>query len=215
MDKSNTFCFSRSVAELKEAGPQRRPGGRAARVKEVVHRAVLDVVTERGVENVGIPEISRRAGVRDSSIYRRWGTRENLILDVLLAASERTMPSPDTGALLGDLTALAIALIDYLGSPLGRDLARTLAAAADSEDIDRARQAFWDERYRAAEPMVERAIARGELPPSANARTTVELLVGPIHFRNLLTREQLDAGYAGRLAGYVVRALQPGAESHA
>lgn len=46
-------------------------------ITEAVHRAVLEAVTEQGVENVGIPDISRRAGVRDSSIYRRWGTREN------------------------------------------------------------------------------------------------------------------------------------------
>lgn len=188
---------------------RRRPGGRAARVREAVHRAVLDVVAEQGVDKVGIPEISRRAGVRDSSIYRRWGTRENLILDALLAASERTLPVPDTGTLHGDLIALATALIDYLDAPLGRGLVRALPFITDSEEIGEARKAFWDTRYQATELIISRAVARGELPPDADARIAIELLIAPIHFRNLLTHERTDDEFATQLATYVVRALQP------
>ena len=172
-------------------------------------------VVEHGVDKVGIPEISRRAGVRDSSIYRRWGTRENLILDALLAASERTLPVPDTGTLHGDLTALATALIDYLDAPLGRGLIHALPLNIDSEEIREARTAFWESRYRATEVMFSRAVARGELPPDTDARTAIELLIAPIHFRNLLTHERLDAKFASGLATYVIRAFQPGADSPA
>jgi AcrR family transcriptional regulator len=197
------------VTELDETVTRRRPGGRAARVREAVHRAVLDIVAEQGVDKVGIPEVSRRAGVRDSSIYRRWGTRENLILDVLLAASERTLPVPDTGTLHGDLTTFATALIGYLDAPLGHGLARALAFVTDTEEIGEARKLFWDSRRRAAEVMITRAVTRGELPPGTDARIAIELLIAPIHFRNLLTREGSDAELADRLATYVIRALHP------
>jgi AcrR family transcriptional regulator len=198
------------VTEVEDTAPRRRPGGRAARVREAVHQAVLDVVAERGVDKVGIPEISRRAGVRDSSIYRRWGTRENLILDVLLAASEQTLPVPDTGTLHGDLTALASALIDYLNAPLGRGLVRALPFVTDSEELGEARKAFWDTRYRTTSLLIGRAVARGELAPDTDARIAIELLIAPIHFRNLLTHEQTDVKFASQLATYVIRALQPG-----
>jgi AcrR family transcriptional regulator len=181
-----------------------------------VHRAVLDVVAEQGVDKVGIPEVSRRSGVRDSSIYRRWGTRENLILDVLLAASERTLPVPNTGTLHGDLTTFATALIGYLDAPLGHGLARALAFVTDTEEIGEARKLFWDSRYRAAEVMISRAVARSELPPDTDARIAIELLIAPIHFRNLLTRAGGDAALADQLATYVIRALQPaGGPPHA
>jgi AcrR family transcriptional regulator len=197
------------MTEVEETVRRRRPGGRAARVREAVHRAVLDVVAEDGVDKVGIPEISRRAGVRDSSIYRRWGTRENLILDALLAASERTLPVPDAGTLHGDLTALATALVDYLDAPLGRGLTRALPFATDSEEINQSRRAFWETRFRAIEVIISRAVDRGELPTETDARIAIELLIAPIHFRNLLTHEQIDAEFAGQLATYVMRALQP------
>jgi AcrR family transcriptional regulator len=203
------------VTESKET-VQRRPGGRAARVREAVHSAVLDVVAEDGVDKVGIPEISRRAGVQDSSIYRRWGTRENLILDALLAASERTLPVRDTGTLHGDLTALATDLIEYLDAPLGRGLARALPFFTDSEEISAARKTFWETRYRATEVIISRAIDRGELPADTDAQIGIELLIAPIHFRNLLTHQQVDAEFAEQLATYVIRALQsPGGKPHA
>ncbi|MFE9319910.1 TetR/AcrR family transcriptional regulator [Nocardia sp. NPDC052278] len=87
--------------------------------------AVLDAVAEHGVAKVGIPDISRRAGVRDSSIYRRWGTRENLVLDVMLTARERTLPLPDTGTLHGDLTAFEVA-----ANLASRPCARACSASA-------------------------------------------------------------------------------------
>jgi AcrR family transcriptional regulator len=197
------------VSDSDETAPRRRPGGRAARVREAVHRAVLDVVVEGGIDKVGIPEISRRAGVRDSSIYRRWGTRENLILDALLAVSEATLPVPDTGTLYGDLTAFATELIGYLGAPFGQGLVRALPLVADSEEVIAARKAFWEERYRRTYVMIDRAVDRGEVPPDTNARIAMELLIAPIHFRNVFTFEHIDVGFAAELAAYVVRALQP------
>ena len=178
-----------------------------------MHRAVLDVVVAEGIDKVGIPEISRRAGVRDSSIYRRWGTRENMILDALLAASERTLSVPDTGTLHGDFTAFGTALIEYLHAPLGSGLIRALPFVTDSEEIGDARKAFWEGRYRATELMISRAIDRGEVAPDADPRIAIELLIAPMHFRNLLTHEPMDAEFASQLATYVVRALQPVANS--
>ena len=187
--------------------PRRRPGGRTAQVTDAVHRAVLDTVIERGVDNVGIPDISRRAGVRDSTIYRRWGTRENLVLDVMLTASDRTLPLPDTGSLRGDLTAFATGLSDYLDTALGRGLVQALAFITDSPEIEQARNTFWHQRFTANEAMIDRAAARGEIPASANAHTAIELLIAPIHFRHLLTRRPCDAAYVDNLVTHVIGAM--------
>ncbi|MFD6454684.1 TetR/AcrR family transcriptional regulator [Nocardia sp. NPDC060220] len=196
------------MSEAENIEPPRRPGGRAAKVREAVHRAVLDAVEEHGVDKVGIPDISRRAGVRDSSIYRRWGTRENLVLDVMLSASERTLPLPDTGSLRGDLSFFATALIAYLDSPLGAGLARALAFISDSEDIARARNTFWETRYEANRAMVARAVERGELPAGTDTRTVVETLIAPIHFRHFLTREPMDERFVDQHVIRAIRALQ-------
>ncbi|MFF2551199.1 TetR/AcrR family transcriptional regulator [Nocardia sp. NPDC058058] len=197
------------MSEAEQTAPQRRPGGRAAKVTEAVQHAVLAAVAEHGVDKVGIPDISRRAGVRDSSIYRRWGTRENLILDVMLTTSERTLPLPDTGELRGDLTAFARALIAYFDTPLGNGLARALAFATESPELAAARKTFWDKRYEANRAMITRAVTRGELPAGTDARTALESLIAPIHFRHFLTHEPMDAEFVEGLVTRVLHTLLP------
>ncbi|WP_067692464.1 TetR/AcrR family transcriptional regulator [Nocardia jejuensis] len=196
------------MSEAENIEPLRRPGGRAEKVREAVHSAVLEAVEERGVDKVGIPDISRRAGVRDSSIYRRWGTRENLVLDVMLSASERTLPLPDTGSLRGDLTLFATALIDYLDTPLGTGLARALAFITDSDEIAQARKTFWENRYEANQVMVSRAVERGELAPGTDARTVIESLIAPIHFRHFLTHEPMNDRFVDQHITRVIRSLR-------
>lgn len=185
-----------------------RPGGRAARVKQAVHQAVIEAVSEHGADKVSIPDVSRRAGVRDSSIYRRWGTRENLVLDALLASSARELPIPDTGSLHTDLTAFGTALGDYLNTPLGSGLVRALSTVTDSKEIAAARETFWEHRYQVILPMITRAITRGELPGDVDPRQVIELLIAPIHFRSALTRQPADATYVSELAGRVIQAAQ-------
>ena len=197
------------MAEVAHPASSRtRPGGRAARVKQAVHQAVIDAVSEHGADKVSIPDVSRRAGVRDSSIYRRWGTRENLVLDALLATSARELPIPDTGSLHTDLTAFGTALSQYLHTPLGRGLVRAMSAVSDSEEVAAAREAFWEQRYQATKPMITRAITRGELPGDVDARQVIELLIAPIHFRSTLTRQPVDDTFVAELAGRVIKAVQ-------
>ncbi|MFI5497487.1 TetR/AcrR family transcriptional regulator [Nocardia asteroides] len=187
---------------------QRRPGGRATKVKEAVHGAVLEAMAERGADRVRIPDIARRAGVCASSIYRRWGTRENLVLDVMLNAGEAAFPLPDTGTLRGDLTAVGIALIAYLDTPQGKGLVRALTFMTDSAQAAAARSAFWDKRYSEGKVIITRAMARGELPSSTDIRFAIELFVTPIHLRHFCLCQPTSDAYIGELTSWVIRAMQ-------
>lgn len=172
---------------------------------------MLDAIIEHGVDRVGIPDISRRAGVRDSSIYRRWRSRENLLLDVLLEYSRRALPLPDTGTFRGDLAEFATELAAYLDTPLGAGLSRALAYVTDTEEMAEVRNAFWDSRFLAVQPLFDRAVERGEISPDTDARFALELLIGPLHFRTTLARRPAGADFVDQLASHVVAALQPGA----
>jgi AcrR family transcriptional regulator len=177
-------------------------------VTEAVHEAVLAAVVEVGVDKVGIPDISRRAGVRDTTIYRRWGTRENLILDVMLTGSERILRVPDTGALKDDLTAFATALDGYLASALGEGLIRVLASITDSPSTAEARTTFWSQRLRSVQVIIHRAVERSEVPADVDAGLAIELLISPIHFRHLLTRQPCDREFIDSLVNAVMGCCQ-------
>jgi AcrR family transcriptional regulator len=184
---------------------RRRPGGRSARVRAAVLEATLDLLLARGLEGLKVSEIATRAQVHETSIYRRWGTRENLLIDALLDATEQ-LRVPDTGSLRDDLIAYAVDLAQFLATPVGHALERTLAVAGDDPDTRRARDHYWASRYALSKHMITRAVDRGELPDTVDPRLAIEMLVSPVHFRIVLTREPIDA----RMPALLVDALLGG-----
>src|SRR5258708_38174299 len=131
---------------MTETVVRRRTGGRSARVREAVLKATVQAVAEPGADAVNIGEIAREAEVHETSIYRRWPTKEHLLLDALLDYSEAELPIPDTGSVRGDLVAFACSVAAYLDSPLGRTLARAMVVASDDDTLAPGRAQFWKSR---------------------------------------------------------------------
>ncbi|WP_418005153.1 TetR/AcrR family transcriptional regulator C-terminal ligand-binding domain-containing protein [Mycobacterium sp. PDNC021] len=177
----------------------RRPGGRSARIRTAVLTAALDLL-ETGVTQSSLPELAAHAGVAPSSIYRRWGTWENVIADALLASSQAAIPVPDTGNLRQDLIEFATSLAKYLESPRGYALTRAAGSVGtDSPDSDAARTRFWTERFQVAKMIITRGIDRNEVPATTDAALVIETIIAPLHFRRLVTHQNVRHGLAARI----------------
>ncbi|AIJ23033.1 TetR/AcrR family transcriptional regulator [Amycolatopsis methanolica] len=192
---------------MSDVDVRRRPGGRSARVRAAVIEATNQLLLEQGLAGLTVCEVARRAQVNETSIYRRWGTRENLIIDALLADAAEQLPVPDTGSLRDDLIAYATALARYLTSPGGNALDRALASAGDDPATRRLRDQYWDARYAQSGQIAERAIKRGELPGTTEPRFVLEMLVAPLHFRIVLTREPLEPDLPTRIVDALLHGL--------
>jgi len=188
---------------------QRRTGGRSARVRRAVLDATLQFVVERGADALTIGEIARKAGVHDTSIYRRWPTKEHLILDALLDASHTHIPIPDTGALRSDLVAFVTLVADYVANPIGEALMKSMAVAGDDAPLTAARAQFWQSRFELARTIIDRAATRGDVPVGADPAMVLELAIAPVHFRALLTREPLDDAFISHLVDALIGGLVP------
>jgi AcrR family transcriptional regulator len=185
---------------------RRRTGGRSAKVREAVLRATLQALTELGYGGLTISEIARRSGVHASSIQRRWGALENVLLEAVLGYSEQKLPIPNTGSLRGDLLAFARSLNRYLATPLGETVLRTLAAAEDNPVLAANRAEIIKARYAATRVMGERAAERGELRPGIDPQMAVELLVAPLNLRKL-TRQPIDSKFIKALVDTLLHGL--------
>ncbi|MEJ2889559.1 TetR/AcrR family transcriptional regulator [Actinomycetospora aeridis] len=183
---------------MVDAEVKRRPGGRSARVRAAVLDATFALLSTRGLEGLRVAEVAERAEVHETSIYRRWGSRENLLLDALIEVSEQLLV-PDTGRVRDDLIAYARDLAAFLATPLGHALEHALAAAGDDPDARRARERYWVSRYERSRQMVTRAIERGELPDTVDPRLVIEMLVSPVHFRVVMTREPIEPEMPARI----------------
>lgn len=194
---------------MSEVDLLRRPGGRSARVRAAVIDATNQLLQDQGLTGLKVSEVARRAQVNETSIYRRWGTRENLIIDALLADAAEQLPVPDTGTLRGDLIAYATALARYLTSSSGNALDRVLASAGDDPTTQRLRDQYWNARYAQSGQIATRAIKRAELPNTTDPRFVLEMLVAPMHFRTLLTREPLGPDMPARIVDALLHGLVP------
>jgi len=179
------------MANSNELPRARRTGGRSARVRTAVLTVTVEVLFESGFDALSIREIAKRAGVHESSIYRRWGTKADLVSDALASRMGLEVPTPDTGSLREDLLALLRALAAFIGTPLGENVVR-MALRRDLPDSDAARDRFWTDRFTRGSVILDRAEARGELRPGIDRFLTLETLVGPLYLRLLLTGEPLN-----------------------
>lgn len=187
---------------MSEQRRARRPGGRSARVGAEVHRAVTELISERGYGNFTVGEVAARAGVADSSIYRRWGSLETLLTDVALTRLNTQSPMPDTGTLAGDLRTYAAQVAREITGPDGLLLVRlAVALSSNGQQGQRARDDFRAERTRQLQAMLDRARERGERAP--DALDVLDHVLAPMYIRVLfgmgpLTPEYVD-GLVDRL----------------
>jgi AcrR family transcriptional regulator len=176
--------------------PTRRPGGRSARVRAAVIDATLAELAERGYSGVSLDGVAARADVHKTTVYRRWRTKETLVLDVMLEQAAQTVAVPDTGSLRGDLLELAHRSAAIQSSPAGEAVVRAVAGeAAGNPDIAAASRRFWAERLELDRMILRRARERGEIAPETASRPVIEALLGPLYFRLLVTGQSLDDAY--------------------
>ena len=186
-------------------GVHRRPGGRSARVRAAVLEAALQEVVDIGYARMTMEGVARRAGVNKTTLYRRWGTREGLLVEAFLERGQQRVPIPDTGSLREDLMAIARAVAASSAAPDVQAIVRTVASQPPDSPLLEASRRFWAERFVLDGQVVQRAIERGEASTDADPKTVIEAVLGPIYFRLLLTGEPADDAF---VSGIVDLALE-------
>lgn len=169
---------------------QSRPGGRAEKMVSAIHQATYELLQTTDYEELEIPLIAKLAQVNKTTIYRRWATKTELILDVALARIHDDVPLPNTGNLLSDTVLFLQNIVLAMNTPFVLNILRALLVHHD-ENILRAKQAFWNERFLLAQPLIDRAIQRGELAETTTVREFFELAAAPLFYRILVIGDSI------------------------
>lgn len=148
-----------------------------ARIRE----HALDLLLDRGIEGTTMDEVAARAGAGKASVYRRWSSKEELVLDALDHVVRAEVPIPDTGSLRADLEVTWRDLLRFVGSPRGRVLIRLLlASSGPSAATAQVHRNLWLRQQEIAADSLERARQRGELRADVTDETVIDQLMGPI-----------------------------------
>jgi AcrR family transcriptional regulator len=174
---------------------------------ESVRRAVLDAaaaeLTATGVDHVTIAGIAARAGVHETSIYRRWVTKEALLLETALEQTAGGVPEPDTGSFRGDLVALVLSLDAFLSSPIGGALLRVALTVSTADGVT-ARETFWLDRLTNSRVIIDRARSRGEIRPAVDPDLFMQAVVGSVHMGATFGGPPFDHERAERLVNLLL-----------
>ncbi|MEU6072796.1 TetR/AcrR family transcriptional regulator [Micromonospora sp. NPDC047074] len=193
--------------------PDRRPGGRTARIRAQVVDAVRAELAENGYQGLTMEGVAARAGVHRTTVYRRWRDVGGLLVDVIDAAGEIDWQPPDTGSLRGDLTALNQEILESLVVHPSFAVA-LMAASFHSEQAAQAQTQLWADRYAQCEILVERAIGRGEIPAQhTDAWSLLMVATAPLYHQVVLLRADPDPRLPERAAAAAVLAAVAGAFS--
>jgi AcrR family transcriptional regulator len=174
-------------------------------VRAAAIAATLAELAEHGYAALSLERVAARAGVNKTSLYRRWGSREQLVLEAMLDRAGEHIAIPDTGSLRQDLLELARSAAANATSPEVAAMARAVVAQAPHDkNLAEANRQFWAERLALDGAIVERAIERGEASADTDPRRVIEAVVGPIHLRLLLTGEPVDDVFLEGIVDMVV-----------
>jgi AcrR family transcriptional regulator len=196
----------------KRGTARREPAGAAVLQRSVtlaIRDAVFAELAEVGYARLSIESVARRAGAGKTAVYRRWATKQDMVLALVSEVAMAQVDMPDTGSLRGDVDAFLRSLADALADPLVRAIAPDLLNEGNRNPQLAAlllHQVRDPRRERAAD-VVSRAVARGELREGVDVELALDVLAGPLYWRVAIIRTPMPQTYLAHLVDAVVGAL--------
>jgi AcrR family transcriptional regulator len=199
-----------ATAGNKRSG--RVPAGAAvlqADVTEAIRQALFTELARCGYGRLSIEAVARRAGVGKPAIYRRWRSKQDMVVAFVSEIALAHLDMPDTGSLRGDVIAFLRAEYEALTDPLAQAIIPDLLSEANrNPDLAAALlRTVRDPRRTRAAAIIRRAIDRGEVPDSLNPDLALDTLAGPLYWRITVVHQPITAEELVQLARLIMGAL--------
>ena len=188
-----------------------RPGGRTARTAAAVFAAAVEELSAHDYPDISVESIAARAGVHKTTVYRRWGSKEEIIRQTLIGVAATRIQVPDTGSFAADVRTLARSVQAVLSVPQGAAITRALVVGAlSSPEIAGLMEQFWAARLEAISVIVDRAVARGELATGTDAAALMHAIAAPLYYELLVARAPVTEQHAELSAAAALAAAAAG-----
>ena len=182
----------------------------------VIRAAILRLLADVGYGALTMDAVAAEAGVGKATIYRRWRTKEDLVVDTISDLHRGEVQTPDTGSLEGDLRSLLHSLVAVISSEIG---SATLSLLSTVPHHPALAQAFrdgplgvWRDSFA---DVWARAEQRGEVRAGMAGSTLAEATTALLVQRWLLTGRPVDDAYADEVLENVVLPLMRAAAAKA
>jgi AcrR family transcriptional regulator len=182
----------RSRSAPPSAKPHETSGRRSVgrprddRVDVAVRDAAQRVFLKHGWAKFTFESVANEAGVGKPALYRRWPSREALLIDCLRPIEAPLVP--DLGSFKEELRLLASEFLKWVLDTDGTLFFRILAESVANSDISQLLSNVYNQpRSRANREITIRGIQRGEVKPGTSPSMVAEMVSGAALFHYLYT----------------------------
>jgi len=164
-----------SIATAPEEPKAGRP--RDARLDAAIRQATVELLEEHGYFDVSLASIAERAGTTTPSIYRRWSSKADLVVQAVFRIEGDDVVA-DTGDLAADITTMVWWTVEKLCRPAGR--AALVGLLGESHEELRERRADVTRVMARTGERLERAKVAGEIRPDVDTAVLVAMMSGAV-----------------------------------
>lgn len=159
----------------------------------LIIEAVLGMLAEgTGVAELSMEAVAARAGVGKATIYRRWASKDALIVDAI-AVLKGPIPQPLGRSVREDLVAMLGSVGRVHDSRAGKILSCLMPQVHRNDDLLRRYQEIVEPRREVVREILRRGVARGELRADLDIELTLTMLTSPMVLQtNMRSNPRLD-----------------------
>lgn len=171
------------------------PRARGAAVEQAILQATLQILQEGGYSALTIDRVAAVARASKTTIYRRWKTKEHLVLAVFQQLPIATPPS-SSGSLETDLVILFGQFSSIMqASPLRGVLPMLVAECINNPALSNLLVQVNERRRAPIRHVIQQAMARGELPADTDIELIIDVIQGAVSIRLYFLLDQLSEAW--------------------
>jgi len=175
---------------------------------ERITAAAAQLMLQRGFDRTTVDDVAALAGVGKATVYRRWPSKEDLVVAAMETLYSAEMPEPDTGSIREDLAEGYRSVLAFVGTPEGEAYLRTsIAESVRDERIAALYRDATQRREDQARRTFEKAIERGEVRPDIDLDTVVQWLGGLLAVRAITNRPMPTVDDVDALVEFTLRGV--------
>jgi AcrR family transcriptional regulator len=189
----------------RAASGRGRPRDRA--LDDRILEQCLALLGSHGYAGLTLDELAARSGVAKTTILRRWPSKAAVAAAGVERLALQSVDVPDSGTLRTDLLALLHGAVETFVRGRGQFVAWLIREAGHHPEITDLVHTVIHTRRQAYRRVLALAIARGELAPSVDQELLIDLLIGPVWTRLLITRDPITREYVDAVVDAVLLAF--------
>ena len=189
----------------------RRPTGAAVMqsdVTDALTRAFFEEWARVGYAALSLERVAKNAGAGKAALYRRWSSKLVMATALQSKLGLTLFELPDTGSLEADLLAFLLSLRRVLRHRIIQRVTLDLLAEIGREPaLEAAIRPFQEARRKRVKTLIDRAIARGEVPAAIDRETAADFMVSALYWRLVVTGGRSNCKHLETLARMTATAM--------